>query len=65
MWLPEDPLGLVKEITQDLDSHDILHSTEGAKIDDKGYIDVVPEDDQDAPTEGCPSLLRGEDDMSI
>jgi hypothetical protein len=59
IWLPEDPLGLVKEITQDLDSHDILHTTEGAKIDAKCYVDVVPEDAQDSPTEGCHSLLRG------
>jgi hypothetical protein len=51
IWLPEDPLGLVKEIELDLDSHDILHSTEGAKIDARGYVDVVPEDAQDAPKE--------------
>jgi hypothetical protein len=51
----------VKEIIQDLDSHDLLHSTEGAKIDAYGYVDVVPEDAQDAPKEGCPSPRAGED----
>jgi hypothetical protein len=46
IWLPKDPLGLVKEIERDLDSHDILHSTECAKMDDKGGVDVIliPED---------------------
>jgi hypothetical protein len=46
IWLPKDPLGLVKEIERDLDSHDILHSTECAKMDAKGGVDVtlVPED---------------------
>jgi hypothetical protein len=46
IWLPKDPLGLVKEIERDLDSHDILHSTECAKMDAKGGVDVilVPQD---------------------
>jgi hypothetical protein len=46
IWLPKDPLGLVKEIERDLDSHDILHSTECAQMDAKGGVDVnlVPED---------------------
>ena len=46
IWLPKDPFGLVKEITQDLDSHDILHSTEFAEMDVKGHVDVnlIPED---------------------
>ncbi len=47
IWLPEDPLGLVKEIEQDLDSHDILHTTEWAKMDAKGHVDVnlvLPDD---------------------
>jgi calcium permeable stress-gated cation channel len=46
IWLPKDPLGLVKEIERDLDSRDILHSTECAKMDAKGSVEVnlVPED---------------------
>ena len=46
IWLPKDPFGLVEEIERDLDSHDILHSTECAKMDIKGSVDVnlVPED---------------------
>ena len=46
IWLPEDPLGLVKEIERNLDSYDILHSTECATMDPKGHVDVnlVPED---------------------
>jgi len=46
IWLPEDPLDLVKEIERDLDSHDILHSTECARMNAKGGVDVnlVPED---------------------
>lgn len=48
IWLPEDPFGLVKEIERDLDSHDILHSTESAKMDAKGHVDVdlVPEEEE-------------------
>ncbi len=54
IWLPKDPLGLVKVIEQDLDSLDILQSTEGAEMDAKGYVDVtlVSEDAKDVPKEG-------------
>lgn len=55
IWLPKDQLGLVHEIEQDLESHDILHSTEGAEMDEKGYVDVSmaePEDVQHDPKEG-------------
>ena len=50
----KDPLGLVKVIEQDLDSLDILQSTEGAEMDAKGYVDVtlVSEDAKDVPKEG-------------
>jgi len=50
IWLPEDPLGLVKVIEQDLDSLDILQSTD-AKMDAKGYVDVtlVSENAKDVP----------------
>jgi hypothetical protein len=41
IWLPKDPLGLVKEIERDLDSHDILHFTECAKMDAEGGVNVV------------------------
>lgn len=40
IWLAKDPFGLVKEIERDLDSHDIYHSTECAKMDAKGHVDV-------------------------
>ena len=53
IWLPKDRLGLVHEIEQDLESHDILHSTEGAEMDEKGQVDVAtPEDVQHDPKEG-------------
>ncbi len=53
IWLPKDRLGLVKEIERDLDSHDILHSTECAKMDAKGRVDVelIPDDAWDATKE--------------
>ena len=46
IWLPKDPFGLVKEIRRDLDTHEILHSTECAEMDAKGRVDVnlIPED---------------------
>jgi hypothetical protein len=49
IWLPRDQLGLVDKITQDLASRDILHSTDGAEMDDKGHVNVTmapPEDVQ-------------------
>lgn len=51
IWLPKDPLGLVHEIERDLESHDILHSSEGAEMDDKGYVDVTLVAPEDAPRE--------------
>ncbi|KAI9509025.1 hypothetical protein F5148DRAFT_1283361 [Russula earlei] len=51
IWLPKDKLGLVHEIERDLDSLDILHTTEGAEMDDNGHVDlVIPEVDQYTPT---------------
>ena len=55
IWLPKDQLGLVREIEQDLESHEILHSTEGAEMDEKGHVEVsmaAPEDVQHDPKEG-------------
>jgi calcium permeable stress-gated cation channel len=51
IWLPSDPLGVVKEIGRDLDSQEISHSTEGAEMDAKGQVDVIlaSEDVQDSP----------------
>jgi hypothetical protein len=49
IWLPRDRLGLVDEILQDLASQDILHSTDGAEMNDKGHVNVTtapPEDVQ-------------------
>ena len=51
IWLPKDPLGLVHEIERDLESHDISHSSEGAEMDDKGYVDVTMVVPEDAPRE--------------
>jgi len=51
IWLPKDPLGLVHEIERDLESHDILHSSEGAEMDDKGKVDVTLVAPEDAPKE--------------
>ena len=41
IWLPRDPLGLIHEIEQDLASQDILYSTEGAEMNDKGHVNVT------------------------
>lgn len=55
IWLPKDQLGLVHEIERELDSQDILHSTECAEMDDKGYVDVTI-----APEDGEPPLPADE-----
>jgi calcium permeable stress-gated cation channel len=55
IWLPKDQLGLVNEIEQDLESHDILSSAEGAEMNEKGHVEVTmaaPEDVQHDPKEG-------------
>jgi hypothetical protein len=57
VWLPKDRLGLIDEITQDLTRWDILHSTDGAEMDDKGHVDVTmapPEDVQRNQMEPVP-----------
>jgi hypothetical protein len=41
IWLPKDPLGLVREIEQDLASQDILYSTGGAEMNGKGHVNVT------------------------
>ena len=41
IWLPTDPLGLIREIEEDLASQDILYSTEGAEMNSKGRVDVT------------------------
>ena len=41
IWLPSDPIGLVREIEQDLASQDILYSTEGAEMNRKGHVSVT------------------------
>lgn len=67
IWLPKDQLGLIDEIKQDLAGSDILHSTEGAEMDDKGHVDVTmapPEDVQrnQMETVPLPSPDEGEGD---
>ena len=47
IWLPEDPLGLVHEMEQELTSHNILYSSDGAEMDSQGKVTVTfasPED---------------------
>ena len=53
IWLPRDLSGLVKGTERDLDSHDILHSTEWATMDVNGrvHVKLVLEDAQDATKE--------------
>ena len=63
IWLTEDRLGLIDEITQDLAVWDILHSTDGAEMDDKGHVDVTmapPEDVQCDQMEPVPLPSPGE-----
>jgi len=63
IWLPKDKLGLVHEIERDLDSRDILYSTEGAEMDEQGRVHLeVPEDILYTPSEGGPLPSAGGDD---
>jgi hypothetical protein len=65
IWLPKDRFGLVDEITQDLAGWNILHSTDGAEMDDKGHVDVTmapPEDVQRNETEPLPLPSPDEDE---
>jgi hypothetical protein len=67
IWLPKDRLDLVHEIVQDLASQDILHSTDGAEMDDGGHVNVItapPEDVQRNRMEPVPlpSPNEGEGD---
>ena len=67
IWLPKDRLDLVHEIVQDLASRDILHSTDGAEMDDGGHVNVTmapPEDVQRNRMEPVPlpSPNEGEGD---
>lgn len=41
IWLPQDPFGFVREFELGLDSRSILHSTEGAEMNNKGRVDVT------------------------
>ncbi len=63
--LPKDRLGLIDEIKQDLAEWDILHSTDGAEMDDKGHVDVTmapPEDVQRNRMEPVPLPSPDEDE---
>jgi hypothetical protein len=65
IWLPKDRLGLIDEIKQDLAVWDILHSTDGAQMDDKGHVDVTmapPEDVQRNQMEAVPLPSPDEDE---
>lgn len=63
IWLPNDPLGLVHEIEQELTSQHILYSTEGAEIDSQGNVNVSlasPEEVRRAPMEARPRAYECE-----
>ena len=65
IWLPKDRLGLIDEIMQDLSVWDILHSTDGAEMDDKGHVSVTmapPEDVQRNQLEVVPLPSPDEDE---
>ena len=64
VWLPEDPLGLVQEIEQELTSRNILCSTEGAEMNSQGKVNVTsaPEEVRRAPMEVRPPPCEGEGD---
>jgi calcium permeable stress-gated cation channel len=67
IWLPQDPLDFVHEIKRQFDSKDILHSTEGAEMDNKGHVDVIMAPPEDAGRAlswmgGRPSLNEEEGD---
>ena len=52
IWLPKDPLGLVHVLEQELASHSIPYSSDGAEMDNQGKITVTsasPEDARRAP----------------
>ena len=63
IWLPRDHLGLVQEIEQDLASRDILYSTEGTEMNDKGYVEVSLAPPEEARRVGAmPPPSPGEED---
>ena len=52
IWLPKDPLGLVDDLEEELASHKILYSSDGAEMDGQGKVNVTsasPEDVRRAP----------------
>ena len=52
IWLPKDPLGLVHDLEQELASHNILYSSDGASMDSQGKVTVSfasPEDVRRTP----------------
>jgi len=66
IWLPKDSLGLVREIERDLESRGVLHSTEGAEMDNKGHVNVTtapPEDVQRNRDLSQPEPLPSPDDL--
>ena len=63
IWLPRDHLGLVQEIEQDLASRDILYSTEGTEMNDKGHVEVSLAPPEEARRVGAmPPPSPGEED---
>jgi hypothetical protein len=62
IWLPSDPIGLVREIEQDLASQDILYSTEGAEMNGKGHVNVTLAPPEEARRAAIPPPSPGEGD---
>jgi hypothetical protein len=65
IWLPKDRLGLIDEVMQDLAVWDVLHSTDGAEMDDEGHVNVTmapPEDVQRNQMETVPLPSPDEDE---
>ena len=51
IWLPKDPHGLLPDLEQKLTSHNILYSSDGAKMDSRGRVILTfasPEDNRRA-----------------
>ena len=63
IWLPKDSLGLVREIERDLESRGVLHSTEGAEMDNKGHVNVTTAPPEDVQRDlSRPESLHSPDD---
>ena len=60
IWLPKDRLGLVLVLEQELASHDILCSSEGAEMDSQGKVTVTSASPEDVRRTPVPRPCEGE-----